>query len=587
MKLSAAMIECLVKVSAGAAAAPHGGKEAVYQAACLQLGIARNTLLKRLKAVSVRNPRKRRADAGETSLTMAESTRIAAYLMETLRKNNKRLASIPQAVKVLRANGEIRAERIDPESGEIKPLSSSAIARAMRGYGMHPDQLLAPAPAVELISLHPNHAWQIDASLCVLYYLESNRPTEQGLQVMEAKKFYKNKPANLKRIENDRVWSYEQTDHNSGAIKVHYVTGAESATNISESFIKFIQKQDNQPMHGVPYILMMDMGSANTSGLFKNLLRRLDVEALPHAPENARATGQVEKARDIIERSFESTLRFQPVHSIDELNALGEQWSAWYNADAVHSRHGRTRSEQWMTIKDEHLRIAPSPELCRELLTHAPERRKVNDFLRVSFAGREFDVSKVPNVMVGEWLDVTYNPYVQDAAYIVDYDQDGNEILHAVPVVARNDDGFAVSGNVIGEDYSRPVRTLADANREAVELVAMDAETLEEAKAKRKAKALPFGGRIDPHKPMKDATLPTYMPRRGHAHEITTTVGQAPERILSRFEAAAELSRLGIAMDAEKNRQVAAWYPDGVPESAIVDLQHRLTVKAGLRVVGA
>jgi len=118
----------------------------------------------------------------------------------------------------LRANGEIRAEFIDPATGELRPLSDSAISRALKAYALHPEQLLRPSAHTELKSLHPNHVWQIDASLCVLYYLDARNARETGLQVMDADKFYKNKPAALKRVEADRVWSYEVTDHYSGAI---------------------------------------------------------------------------------------------------------------------------------------------------------------------------------------------------------------------------------------------------------------------------------------------------------------------------------------------------------------------------------
>ena len=589
MSLNPVITHRLVQIAQAAATTASGGKQAIYDAACAELGVSLATLHRHLKKVTVKPERKQRSDAGDVSLSREEAVAVSAMLMVSHRKNNKRLMSIGQAVEVLRANGEVRAERIDPATGEISLLSDSAIARALRSYGLHPDQLNRPTPAVELKSLHPNHVWQIDASMCVLYYLNTRKESESGLQVMAHDKFYKNKPANLKRIEADRVWSYEVTDHNSGAIYVNYVLGAESGTNLAESFIGAIQKREADPLHGVPFILMMDMGSANTSGLFANLARRLQVKLIAHAPGNARATGQVEKARDQIERSFESSLRLKPVADLAELNVQAQRWARWYNATKVHSRHGKTRYDQWLTIGQEQLRTAPPAELCFELLTHTPESRKVSDTCTVSFKGREFDVRLVPGVMVGEKLQITHNPYVLDAALVVDTSADGTEVLHSIPVVARNEDGFRDDANVIGEDYRRAADTVLDTNRKEVDRFAYDAATQEEADAKRKAQALPFGGRIDPFKVIEQATVPTFMPRRGTelAPAITTSSTPLPVRVLTLFEVAGELAKMGeLPMKAsERNDQVRAWYPKGVPENEVADLHQRLSVRAGLRVV--
>lgn len=582
MARSPAVTQRLVEVAAAAAAAGHGHKEPVYAAACAELGLSRATLMRGLGEVTVRAPRRQRSDAGAVALTRDEAIKVSALLLETMRKNGKRLHTIESALDILRANREIRAERMDGGTGELIPLSNSAVSRALRTYGLHPDQLLQAAPAVELRSLHPNHVWQIDASLCVLYYLRD----QAGLQVMDAARFNKNKPKNLARIEHERVWSYEVTDHNSGAIFLTYVLGAESGTNLAESFIEATQQRGADPFYGVPQVLMMDMGSANTSGLFKNLLQRLQVKPIAHAPENARATGSVENARNIIERSFESALRLRPVANLQELKERAVQWARWYNATRIHSRHGKTRADAWMAIQPEQLRIAPSVELCRELLTHAPERRKVNDFLRVEFKGAEYSVRDVPRVMVGEWLELTYSPYVQGAAMVVDTDADGNELLHLVPKVERGEDGFAFTANVIGEDYHRPPSTVADKHRTEVELFAMDAATRAEAEAKRKAKALPFGGRIDPEAPIKQAQLPAFLPRKGTAMDTQGIVYRAAPRVLPLFEAAAELARRGTAMSRERNDQVRTWYPDGVPEDEMDALAARLAVRQGLRVVG-
>lgn len=587
MALNPATVARLVQVVQAAACAPHGDRQQVYAAACAELGLSSATLHRHLSKVTVKPERKQRSDAGEVLLTREDAIAISAMLMVSHRKTGKRLMSVGQAVEMLRANGEVRAERVDPATGEVTVLSDSAIARALRSFGLHPDQLNRPAPAMELKSLHPNHVWQIDASMCVLYYLNARSEKESGLQVMDRDKFYKNKPANLKRIEADRVWSYETTDHNSGSLALNYVLGAESGTNLAESFIAAIQKRDGDPLHGVPFVLMMDMGSANTSGLFANLARRLQVKLLPHAPGNARATGQVENARNIIERSFESGLRLSPVRDLAELNAQGQRWARWYNSTKVHSRHGKTRFDQWLTITEDQLRIAPPAALCFELLTHTPEARKVSDFLTVSFKGREFDVRAVPGVMVGEKLQITHNPYLLGAALVVDTSAEGNELMHSVPCVVRDDAGFSEAANVIGEDYKRHADTRADANRKEVGRFAYDASTDEEVESRRRANAVPFGGRIDPFKVIEQAPDRNFMPRRGTDLQpaVTTSSTAMPSRVLSLFEVAAWLADKGVAMTAERNAQVRAWYDAGVPEDELDALQARLSVRAGLRIV--
>lgn len=587
MALNPATVQRLVQLVQAAAAAPRGGKTALYATACIELGMSIATLHRHLGQVTVKPKRKQRSDCGDVLLSRDDAIAISAVLMTSQRKTSKRLMSIGQAVDMLRANGEIRAEVLDPETGELVRLSDSAIARALRHYSLHPDQLNRPTPALELKSLHPNHVWQIDASICVLYYLNAKTAKESGLQVMDRDKFYKNKPANLKRIEADRVWSYEVTDHNSGAIFVNYVLGAESGTNLAESFIKATQKRANDPLHGVPFILMMDMGSANTSGLFGNLARRLDVKLIAHSPGNARATGQVEKARDLIERSFESGLRLQPVADLDDLNACAQRWACWFNANKVHSRHGKTRFDQWMTIGAQQLRIAPPVDICFELLSGKVETRKVTDKLRVSFKGAEFDVSSVPGVMLGESLEVAINPYVLDAIQVVLKDADGHELLHNAPKVLKDEAGFAVTANTIGEDFARPADTVLDANRKEVERFAYDAETDLEAAAKRKAGAVPMGSRLDPYKVIEQAPKRTFLDKRGSEMQthVTTRSTPLPVRMLTQFEAAQALVARGVGMSAELVATLRNLHPDGVPEDQLDALQARLTVRSGLALV--
>jgi hypothetical protein len=532
--------------------------------------------------------RKRRSDAGSSDLTREEALTISAALMESARHNEKRLYSLGDAVDALRASGMIRAEAVDKGTGELRPMSLSAIGRALRSYKLHPDQLLAPAPVTELASLHPNHVWQIDASLCVLYYLKPGPdPRANGLQVMDHDQFYKNKPKNLARIAADRVWSYEITSHSAGWIYLEYVMGAESGENLCSVLINAMQERGGADvMHGRPEILMMDPGSANTSAMARNLCRSLGIQMIVHAPGAARVTGQVENARNIIERKFEAGLRFQPVADLAELNALAKRWREWFNATAIHSRHGKSRTAAWMTIRQEQLVKVPSVEICRQLAVAEPESRKVNTKLRVSFQGNEYDVSMVPNVMVGDRLMLTRNPWASDAAQVVATDAAGHEVFYVVPEVKRNEMGFEINAPVIGQAFKRQADTPAQTARKEAAKLAMGAETQEEVDAARKAKQIPFGGQLQPYKQMDEAELPTFMPRRGTQHDLVVPTIELPP--MSHVAAAKALRGRVKNWSADSLAWLKTNYPDGVPEAELDTIAATLNKPArpGLRVVG-
>ncbi|ELW9028325.1 DDE-type integrase/transposase/recombinase [Yersinia enterocolitica] len=583
--MSAALTERLVSVARAARDAGHGKRGAVYDAACAELGLSRATLLRKLKEVSVTDKRKKRVDAGRSALSREEAALISATLREATRKNGKRLYSIADAVETLRTNGFISAGRTDEETGEFFPLSEDTISRALRNYGLHPEQLDAPAPSCEMASLHPNHVWEIDASLCTLYYLSNGH---KGLQVMDSAKFYKNKPANIARIASDRVWSYEITDHTSGWIYVEYVMGAESGENLCSVLINAMQERGGADvLHGVPKILYLDPGSANTAGMTKNMCRSLGINLIAHKPHNARATGQVEKARDIIERKLEPGLKFQPVNSLEELNALAVKWRSHFNATAVHSRHRKTRTDIWLKITAEQLLKAPSVEVCRELAVAAPESRKVTSKLRVPFRGIEYDVSAVPGVMVGEKLMITRNPWRTDAAQVVLTGEDGHEMFFLVDEVKKNEFGFAEQAAVFGESHKAVADTPAQTAAKEIEQLVTGTENATDAAAARKAKALPFGGRLDPYKHIDDTTLPTYMPRRGQASEVRSP--RVEQRPLTHVEAAKVLrekfAASGHKWTPEHYRQLAAQYPDGVPEVALDEVMVTLTTPARSSVI--
>ena len=573
--MSAVITQRLVDLSRELDAAAHGTRTALCKAAAEDLRLSLATLYRKLEEVTVvTTTRKQRTDAGTSDLAREEALIIGTALIETARKNEKRLYSLGDAVAALRACGMIRAEAVDKATGELRPMSLSAINRALYTYKVHPKQMLAPAPVTPLASEHPNHVWQIDASLCVLYYLQPSAKVN-GLQVMDADKFYKNKPKNLARITANRVWSYEITDHTSGWVYVEYVMGAESSENLCSVLINAMQERGGADvLHGVPRILMMDPGSANTSAMTKNLCRSLGIKMIVHAPGAARVTGQVENARNLIERKFEAGLRYQPVADLDELNAMAAIWRGYFNATAVHSRYKQPRTAMWMSILQGQLIKAPSVEECRRLAVAEPVSRKVRTDLTVTFEGREYNVAGVPGVMVHERLMITVNPWRDDAAQVVATDANGHEVFHVVPMVTTNEHGFREDAAVIDEAFKRRADTPAQVARKEAARLAMGAETDIEAAAARKAKAIPFAGKLKPFKQMTEAELPTFMPRRGTEHGLVLPTVETPP--ISVIAVAKRLAAEVGGWSAEHYAWLSQHHPAGVKEDDIPAVAERL-----------
>ena len=588
--MNPALIERLQAVDRQAESMGRGEKSAYLKQQAAELGMSLATLYRKLEAVAVKPERKRRSDAGKSELSLEEAKLISAVLMEAMRRNGKRLMAVRQAVEMLRANGKIEAARIDEETGEVMPLSESTITRALREYKLHPDQLLQPDPVSRMKSEHPNHCWQIDPSLCVLYYLPRHGK-DTGLRVMKEEEFYKNKPKNVVKIEQDRVWRYTGTDHASGTIAVQYYFGGETSANLCDFFIYMMQaKADTlkDPFRGVPRMVMLDPGSANTSAAFKNLCKSLDVHVQINKPGNPRAKGQVEKANDIVETAFESGLRFTEIHDIDQLNRLAEHWMRYYNGTQKHSRHGMTRYQAWNKIKAEQLILPPPADYCRELAISTAKEAKVSPDLEIRFGGRVYSVKDIKGVLVGQKLMVAKNPWETDGARVATFDADGNETWVAVPEVVFDEMGFRADAAVIGEEYKAPSHTESQQHAKELDKLAMGAETLDEAAAKRKGKAVPFGGEIDPYKHQEDtlaARNTLYIERQGSQMDYNRM--EVAEQVLSKVEVA-KLLKPRIEADGGDWKQAVAFitkqYPDGVVASQLEAVFNQLKTAGRLKL---
>ncbi|GKS85561.1 DDE-type integrase/transposase/recombinase [Acidovorax sp. SUPP1855] len=599
-----AITQRLVHYSQALQAAPWGAKTPIYEAASAELQLSVATVIRKIKEVSIvsAKPRKRRCDAGQTALTRDEAARISFMLLEHMRKNNKRLKSIADAVEDLRANELIRAERVDSD-GEILRLSTSAIIAALRTYRLHPDQLLAPAPAVHQASRHPNHVWQIDASRSVLFYLPS-KGKDTGLRMTRHDEDYSNKPDNLVRVIQASLWRYVVTDHTSGAIFVWYVTGGETGGNLAETFIQAMHQREGNPFHGVPVLVTLDPGGANTSPPFLNLCKALRVRVVINKPKNPRAKGQVEKAQDMVERSFESTFKLMRLETLEEINAAALKWARWFNATQVHSRHGMTRFEAFMRIQAEQLVIAPGIDLCRELAVSAPQERTVNDFLEVEFLGETWDVSHVPGVIVRQKLQIVRNAWRPDSAQAIGVDDAGREVYHVLERKERSEFGFLDGAAVIGEQFKAHAETPAQRHMKEIDQLATGTTTVTAAEAARKAQAkgkeaqpaAGLRGMVDPMRRMNDAVLPSYLPRKGTALDVANPVANAA--VLDQVDTALAIQRIakqiGRPVTRDENRFIKARWPEVMPDDqvdALVAQFQRGQVEqpeafGGLRAVG-
>lgn len=554
------------------AATAHGSKTGLVQACADELGCSMQTVHRWLKqhapcpvAVARQGPRKsrkRRADAGMTGVTEHELKLIAAAMAANYRENGKRMLSIADTVAMMRANGKITTE-----------LSPGHIAKLLHRRGLHSAQQRRPSPSVHQRSLHPNHVWQVDASVCTAYYLSN----ATGLQQMDRKAYYKNKPENFTRIQSERLVRYALADHFSHEILVRYYLGSECSRHLAHFLMWCMAEQKGRLMHGVPFILQMDLGSANTSAPVLNMLGRLGVKVMKHQPHNSRANGSVEKAHDIIENGFEGGLAFTHVKDLEDLNAKALRWCHVYCAQRKHSRHKKTRHQMWQTILPHQLRVAPPIAVMKEMAVSKPQTRVVSADLKISFATRkggslDYCLQYLPGVMAGQKVEVVVNVMKAPAIDVKYADSaTGGDCWLTVQPVVKDEGGFAADAPVIGVDVRQGARTVVEKGRDEIVKLLYAAKTVEEAATKKAVGVRPFGGTVDAFKGAAEANLAAFLPKKGKAiqYEQRTvepakiSCVEAATRIRDALKRNGRLELFGAHVLQMLNAKFAK---DGVPE---------------------
>lgn len=595
-KLEPDMITNLLALRAQLAATPaKGGRTALITEFARRVDRSPQTIHAWLKKYVGRTTgRKRRSDAGSSRLPMESLEFMAASMQQSVNGHGKSTKPICVAMNIAH------------ENGLTVNVSQSRVGVLLRAQRLDAKTQASARNTQRLRSLHPNHVHQIDPSLCLVYYMGGRQ------HVMDAKTFNKNKPASMDKVRL-KVWRYVRYDHASRCIDVRYFEAAgENQASLFEFLLWTWERQESRVSYGVPKFLLWDKGSAMTSAGICRLLDALGVDHTTHAAGHAWAKGGVENANWIVERHFESRLRDEPVDTVEQLNASAAAWVRDWNANAMAHIDSRTQCDdgQKRVRDDMFALIAHYPGALVEM----PERGVCAWFMRgkeetrvikaghISFSHPQTKKSELYNLQ--PWAKdfangekVRVSPLLLgDGLLRVEIDRHGQEPLHVDVSPEREFDAFGrpLSATVLGQEYKSVPHTAAQEAAKKIAQAAYGAGTsLDEAERRKSKNVRPFqhlndGKGVVAHTHLGQAELPTRLLPEAQpikTADLAALRSQQAVRVLTGFEAAAELRRLGLAMDREKTAQLRAWYPDGVPEDQLPALKDRLSVRAGLRMV--
>lgn len=446
--------------------------------------------------------RKERADKGslKSGLTDVQLQWCSAAMQTSARQVKGVILPVSAVLQMAIDNGVIK-------KGQISEARLQAILRERE---MNAAALDSVDPSIRMASLHPNHVHIFDASICIQYYLKGGK----GLALIDERDFREKKPAAFEKIKN-RLFRMVLADHFSHTIYVKYYVAAGENQQITYDFLTSAWRgtgHEKLPFRGVPKFLLMDAGSANIAKGILAMLGRLDIEIPKNMPHNPRRQGSAEVTQNIVERNFEARLRFEPATTIEELNAWATDWLCWWNGERVMRRHGMTRTNCWMTIKQEELRDLPSPEIMHDLYAEPEVERTVRQDNTITFRNEEYRVKHIAGIRPGKKVKVVLRPYLWPEVAVV-----FDEIEYLVSPVGKLAGGFSADAAIIGEEFKAQPRT-------TVQQIRLDNDNLAYGED-RKKDAVPFDGTLQVfgHHADKLGNVAA-MPRRGTPVEISRTV---------------------------------------------------------------
>ena len=544
-----------------------GAKErkAIVDEMCRMFAFSKAKAYKVLKEQGWHSGRKERKDAGTYSACQKDLKLVASVLRNSVRKNGKAVMGVPVARSILQANG-IDIQIADSRLREILAENGLSISEAKK-----------PAPHRTLRTLYPNQVHQADPSMCLIWFAPDGRQ-----KLYDANEVYKNKNPREGKM---KCWRYVLTDHTSSSICVRYYAAmGESAANMYD-FLLYAWGQKKNPLyvfHGLPELLVWDCGTGNTAKSVTAALTALKVETKPHMPGNPRAKGQVEVSNNIVETQFESRLKLEPVHSIEELNEAAERWCAAYNANMIEyqdtrlTRHGKkigSRTELWQRISDEQLRELPDPEICRQIFTTGIQTRRVAGDLSISIVhpkakeSLRYSLHGLKGIVVGQTVNVQPILVSKTETVRVSFEYDKTVYSYEVETIEYDEFGFNIESAIPGINYKAAGYT--ERERTAKEL-----EEIAEGSKDRPFTAITEGAGLKAHSHI-DAKSIFITQTTGKKVEVDTV--EIHDIMISGVEAAKRIKvRLGYVPDGFIDRMKKE-FNNAVPSNIIDELTTEYT----------
>jgi hypothetical protein len=439
----------------------------------------------------------------------------------------------------------------------------------------------------------PNAVHEIDPSLCLVYYLGARQ------MMMTEAEFNKNKPAAMNKVKL-KVWRYTRYDHASASIDVRYYEAAgENQASLFDFLLYTWGEQEQRLSHGVPRKLLWDKGSERGSPGVCRLLDALDVDHEPHATHHAWAKGGVEKANHIVEMHFESRLREEPVHSVEELNAAAERWVRDYNANQIkhvdcrvrrHDGEKYVRDDLWQLILRYPGALVKMPErkVCAWYLTGREATRQVRDRL-ITFVHPEIGKSRVYDLTPwAEFLSqgdkVKVMPILLAEGKVrVEIARLGQEplLVEVAPERDFNAFGQMESAALIGDEYKAAKLTVAEQAARDIAQTAYGDVTLDEAEALLRKNVRPFqdfndGRGIVSHSHLGQGELPERLLPK--AKELDLRIAATEELRWNHARMAGWLrDKLREAWDPAITAELQKRWPDGATETEMERILADLT----------